>query len=160
VLGRSGILGFVGCAASAEIVLRYEYLRTLSLDSFTSNTQYPGPRRRHGAGTNVELSALLTQLAQWMAYMSAATLMFSSMFYSGRESGFRALSGSGSQRSWFDWHVWSGSVGPMLVMLHTAGKLDNWVSLAVWSMVAAVLSGLVGRYIYDVSFLTLRPRPR
>ena len=87
-------------------------------------------------------------LAQWLGYIGAP-LMFSSMFYSGRKwiPGLKRL---GSQRGWFDWHVWSGSVGPMLVMLHSAGRLDNWVSIAIWSMVAAVLSGLVGRFITTV----------
>ena len=134
-----GILGVLCCIA--EIVLR-KYFPELS-GQFYYNTQYGG-LDADMALENVEFRAT-DSLAQWMGYVGA-TLMFSSMFYSGRKwiPGLKRL---GSQRGWFDWHVWSGSVGPMLVMLHTAGKLDNWVSLAVWSMVAAVVSGLVGRYI-------------
>ena len=53
----------------------------------------------------------------------------------------------GSLRAWFDWHVLSGVIGPLFILLHTANKLDNWVSLAFWSMIATVFSGLLGRYL-------------
>jgi Fe-S-cluster-containing hydrogenase component 2 len=53
----------------------------------------------------------------------------------------------GSLRAWFDWHVLSGVIGPMFILLHSVGRLDNWVSIAFWSMIATVLSGLLGRYL-------------
>jgi hypothetical protein len=53
----------------------------------------------------------------------------------------------GSARAWLDWHVMTGVIGPAFILLHSAAKLDNWVSLAFWSMVGAMLSGLLGRYL-------------
>jgi hypothetical protein len=53
----------------------------------------------------------------------------------------------GSLRAWFDWHVMTGVVGPIFILFHSAAKLDNWVSLAFWSMIATVVSGLLGRYL-------------
>ena len=53
----------------------------------------------------------------------------------------------GSLRAWFDWHVMTGVIGPTFILMHSAAKLDNWVSLAFWSMVLTVLSGLLGRYL-------------
>jgi hypothetical protein len=53
----------------------------------------------------------------------------------------------GSLRAWFDWHVLAGVIGPSFILLHSVAKLDNWVSLAFWSMIATVLSGLLGRYL-------------
>jgi Fe-S-cluster-containing hydrogenase component 2 len=53
----------------------------------------------------------------------------------------------GSLRAWFDWHVLTGVVGPLFIVLHTVAKLDNWVSLGFWSMIITVLSGLLGRYL-------------
>ncbi len=53
----------------------------------------------------------------------------------------------GSLRAWFDWHVMTGVVGPTFILMHSAAKLDNWVSMAFWSMIATVLSGLLGRYL-------------
>ena len=35
----------------------------------------------------------------------------------------------------------------LFVLLHSAAKLDNWVSFAVWAMIITVVSGLVGRYL-------------
>jgi Fe-S-cluster-containing hydrogenase component 2 len=53
----------------------------------------------------------------------------------------------GSLRAWFDWHVMTGVIGPIFILFHSAAKLDNWVSLAFWSMVLTVISGLLGRYL-------------
>jgi len=36
----------------------------------------------------------------------------------------------------------------MFIVLHSALKLDNWVSAAFWSMIIVVVSGVVGRYLY------------
>ncbi len=53
-----------------------------------------------------------------------------------------------SNTMWFDFHLMAGSVGPMFVALHSALKLDTWVSAAFWSMVIVVASGFLGRYLY------------
>jgi hypothetical protein len=53
-----------------------------------------------------------------------------------------------SNTMWFDFHLMAGTVGPMFVALHSALKLDTWVSAAFWSMVIVVISGFLGRYLY------------
>jgi len=53
-----------------------------------------------------------------------------------------------SNTMWFDFHLMAGTVGPMFVGLHSALKLDSWVSAAFWSMVIVVVSGFLGRYLY------------
>lgn len=53
-----------------------------------------------------------------------------------------------SNTMWFDFHLMAGCVGPMFVALHSALKLDTWVSAAFWSMVIVVVSGFLGRYLY------------
>ncbi|HEX2691157.1 MAG TPA: 4Fe-4S dicluster domain-containing protein [Kofleriaceae bacterium] len=53
-----------------------------------------------------------------------------------------------SNTMWFDFHLMAGTVGPMFVALHSAMKLDSWVSAAFWSMVIVVVSGFLGRYLY------------
>jgi hypothetical protein len=42
----------------------------------------------------------------------------------------------------------AGTIGPMFIILHSALKLDTWVSAAFWSMVIVVVSGVLGRYLY------------
>jgi Fe-S-cluster-containing hydrogenase component 2 len=53
-----------------------------------------------------------------------------------------------SNTMYFDFHLMAGTVGPMFIALHSALKLDTWVSAAFWSMVIVVVSGFLGRYLY------------
>jgi Fe-S-cluster-containing hydrogenase component 2 len=73
-------------------------------------------------------------------------LMITGMAYVWRRR-FAFMRNWGSLRAWFDWHVLTGVVGPLFILLHSVAKLDNWVSLGFWSMVITVLSGLLGRYL-------------
>jgi Fe-S-cluster-containing hydrogenase component 2 len=55
-----------------------------------------------------------------------------------------------SNTMWFDFHLMAGTVGPMFVILHSAIRLDTWVSAAFWSMIIVVVSGFLGRYLYTL----------
>jgi Fe-S-cluster-containing hydrogenase component 2 len=55
-----------------------------------------------------------------------------------------------SNTMWFDFHMMAGTIGPMFIILHSALKLDTWVSAAFWSMIIVVSSGLLGRYLYTL----------
>jgi hypothetical protein len=48
-----------------------------------------------------------------------------------------------------EFHIFLCSLGPILVLFHTAFKFGGIVSIAFWSMVAVVLSGVIGRFIYN-----------
>lgn len=45
-------------------------------------------------------------------------------------------------------HIFLCTLGPILILFHTTFKFGGVVSVAFWSMVLVVLSGVVGRYIY------------
>lgn len=47
-----------------------------------------------------------------------------------------------------EFHIFLCTVGPIMVLFHTAFKFGGIVSIAFWSMVAVVLSGVIGRFIY------------
>jgi len=47
-----------------------------------------------------------------------------------------------------EFHIFMCTLGPILILFHTAFKFGGIVSVAFWSMVAVVLSGVVGRFIY------------
>jgi len=47
-----------------------------------------------------------------------------------------------------EFHIFLCTLGPILVLFHTAFKFGGIVSVAFWSMVAVVLSGVIGRFIY------------
>ncbi len=47
-----------------------------------------------------------------------------------------------------EFHIFLCTLGPILVLFHTTFKFGGLVSVAFWSMVAVVASGVVGRFIY------------
>ena len=54
----------------------------------------------------------------------------------------------GRLRDWLSFHIWCCTLGPFLVLLHTSFKVGGIVSIAFWSMVTVVASGILGRYVY------------
>ncbi len=55
---------------------------------------------------------------------------------------------TGGLKYWLELHIFLCTVGPILVLFHTAFKFGGIVSVSFWSMVAVVLSGIIGRFIY------------
>ncbi len=47
-----------------------------------------------------------------------------------------------------EFHIFLCTLGPILILFHTAFKFGGIVSVAFWSMIAVVLSGVIGRFIY------------
>ncbi|HEY3380891.1 MAG TPA: hypothetical protein VGK32_03940 [Vicinamibacterales bacterium] len=74
-------------------------------------------------------------------------MMLVPVAYSVRKK-WKRLSNLGQMKHWLDVHVFCGTVGPVLVTFHAAMKFNGVISVAYWSMVAVVLSGFVGRYLY------------
>lgn len=61
---------------------------------------------------------------------------------------YRKLFNLGYLKHWLEFHIFLCSVGPVLVLFHTAFKFGGIVSVSFWSMVAVVASGVIGRFIY------------
>jgi len=61
---------------------------------------------------------------------------------------YRKLFNFGYLKHWLEFHIFLCTVGPVLVLYHTAFKFGGIVSVSFWSMVLVVLSGVVGRFIY------------
>lgn len=60
----------------------------------------------------------------------------------------RFFSRLGILKHWLEFHIFLCSLGPILVLYHTAFKFGGIVAISFWSMTAVVLSGIIGRYIY------------
>jgi len=60
----------------------------------------------------------------------------------------RILARAGKLKLWLQTHIFLCTLGPFLILLHTGFKIGGVVSIAFWSMVLVVLSGVFGRYIY------------
>jgi hypothetical protein len=67
--------------------------------------------------------------------------------YSARKR-LAALAKAGALKHWLQVHIFLCTLGPFLVLLHTTFKFGGLVSIAFWSMVAVVVSGIFGRYVY------------
>lgn len=87
-----------------------------------------------------------TDLAVWCGYVGTALMAISAIYPMFRR--FRMFRFVASNTMWFDFHMMAGVVGPMFILLHSAMKLDNWVSIAFWCMIIVVVSGVIGRYLY------------
>jgi hypothetical protein len=59
----------------------------------------------------------------------------------------------GSMQSWLEFHIFTGLVGPYMVLLHTSWKFKGLAGATTLLTILIVISGFVGRYIY-----TLVPR--
>ena len=60
----------------------------------------------------------------------------------------KKMFGLGYLTHWLEFHIFMCVLGPIFVLFHTAFKFGGIVSVSFWSMVAVVLSGVIGRYIY------------
>ena len=60
----------------------------------------------------------------------------------------RIMARWGKLNYWLEFHIFLCTLGPILVLFHTAFKFGGLVAISFWSMVAVFLSGIIGRYIY------------
>jgi len=61
---------------------------------------------------------------------------------------YRFLSRVGLVKHWLEFHIFLCTLGPVLILFHTAFKFGGLVAVSFWSMVAVFLSGIAGRFIY------------
>lgn len=60
----------------------------------------------------------------------------------------RKYANLGMIKHWLEFHIFLCTLGPVLILYHTAFKFGGLVSISFWSMLAVVLSGVIGRFIY------------
>jgi hypothetical protein len=60
----------------------------------------------------------------------------------------KAFFSLGPLKYWLEFHIFLCTLGPLLVLFHTDFKFGGIVAISFWSMVAVVLSGVIGRFIY------------
>jgi hypothetical protein len=60
----------------------------------------------------------------------------------------RSLARIGRLKHWLEFHIFLCLLGPVMVLFHTSFKIGGLVAVSFWSMVAVVLSGIIGRFIY------------
>jgi Fe-S-cluster-containing hydrogenase component 2 len=89
-----------------------------------------------------------SELALLCGYLGTG-LMLISMTYPLRRR-LRFFMTVANNKYWLDLHLMTGTMGPAFILLHSAFRLDTWVSIAFGSMVMVVVSGFLGRYLYTL----------
>lgn len=54
----------------------------------------------------------------------------------------------GSMAAWLQFHIFTGLVGPYMVLLHTSWKFNGLAGATTLLTIIIVISGFIGRYIY------------
>jgi hypothetical protein len=54
----------------------------------------------------------------------------------------------GSMQTWLQFHIFTGLVGPYMVLLHTSWKFNGLAGATTLLTIIIVISGFIGRYIY------------
>jgi hypothetical protein len=105
-----------------------------SLEERAFNAQHetlkPGGVLGHGLGVIGSL-LIITGVASYMA-----------------RKRYRFMSRMGLVKNWLEFHIFLCTLGPVLILYHTAFKFGGLVAVSFWSMVAVFLSGIAGRFIY------------
>ena len=76
------------------------------------------------------------------------TMMFFGVFISIAHKRYNVLGRWVRLKYLLEFHIFLCTLGPILILFHTTFKFGGIVSVAFWSMVAVVLSGVAGRFIY------------
>lgn len=82
----------------------------------------------------------------WLGFTSL--VMFGILFLYPLRKRWKWLSRVGATRRWLRVHVLFGIATPLVVTFHTAFRANGVAGLAYWTMMAVVISGVVGRYLY------------
>jgi hypothetical protein len=54
----------------------------------------------------------------------------------------------GRMSTWLEFHIFTGLVGPYMVLLHSSWKFNGLAGVSMLFTVVIVISGFIGRYIY------------
>ncbi len=80
----------------------------------------------------------------------ATGFMLSNFLYAVRKR-WKRLTSLGNIRSWLDFHVFVGTMSPLVIAFHAAFQSNNLLATGTSvALVVVVLTGVVGRFIYGV----------
>jgi hypothetical protein len=83
----------------------------------------------------------------WYGIIGSLMIINGTALYSLRKR-LAFLRRAGRLTHWLQFHIFLCTLGPYLVVVHTSFKFGGIASIAFWSMVAVVASGVLGRYLF------------
>ncbi|MGJ5814824.1 hypothetical protein [Paludibaculum fermentans] len=78
----------------------------------------------------------------------ASLVLFAGIYLYPLRKRVKPMQRVGKTRNWLDIHVLLGLIVPVIVTYHSSLKLNGLAGVAYWIMIAIVVSGFVGRYLY------------
>ena len=108
---------------------------------------YFGDRVQRAYSPEHVLYAPTGRVGHVLGYVGALSIVVGVAMYVVRKRWSR-LERVGRLSSWLQVHIFLCTMGPFLVLLHTSFKFGGLAAISFWSMVGAVVSGIIGRYIY------------
>lgn len=82
-----------------------------------------------------------------MGMLGSAFMVIGVFSYMARKR-IRRFARIGILKHWLEFHIFLCTLGPVLVLYHTSFKFGGIVAVSFWSMIAVVISGIIGRFIY------------
>lgn len=82
----------------------------------------------------------------WLGILGASLMLMTETLYSARKR-WRIFN-VGQVRHWLSFHIFTGIVGPFLVLMHTGLEFRGLAGLTMFLTILVVGSGFLGRYIY------------
>jgi len=123
---------------------------------------YATPLQERAYNVDYELLKPTGQIGLGYGFVGTIMMVVGVAGYSARRR-IRWLHRFGKLKIWLGVHIFLCTMGPFLILLHTTFKFGGIISIAFWSMVAVVASGVFGRYVYvripktlNGQFLSLR----
>ncbi len=86
--------------------------------------------------------------AAGIGYGVFATALFAAIYVYPLRKKWAWLRAIGTTKHWLDLHIVMGLAAPLVTALHSAFKFGGLAGMAYWIMMAVVVSGIVGRYLY------------
>lgn len=82
----------------------------------------------------------------WLGVIGFVLMLMTEILYSLRKR--YMLARWGKLQHWLSFHIFTGLVGPFLVLLHTSWKFNGLAGVLMLLTLIVVISGFVGRYFY------------
>lgn len=129
------------------IVMAAIVLITFTLFLFYGISYYRTPIGERVRHQNHELLKPSGDIAHGAGIFGSLFMIVGIASYMARKR-FRFMSRMGLLKYWLEFHIFLCTLGPVMILFHTAFKFGGIVAVSFWCMVAVFLSGIIGRFIY------------
>lgn len=116
--------------------------------SYTGYTYYTTPLEERFYNSNHQWFKPSGLYGQGLGIIGTLLILIGVTLYIARKR-YNFLSKQIRLKYLLEFHIFLCTLGPIMILFHTAFKFGGIVSVAFWSMVAVVLSGVIGRFIYN-----------